>query len=639
MRRSFHNSAFIPATAGKLHTSYFILYALYFNQMSRKIVLISPPWFFKERVEFLSQNLAVGYLAGWLEKHGHQVSIIDALVEGADRLVEVDTDQGVINRAGLEYEAISGRIPKDTGIIGITAPFTNHAIIVRELSAILKRDHPDATIVLGGIYPSTLPKKALTEGVDYVVKGEGEIPLERLAKGDDPRDTKGVWFRDNSGVVVDGGTADMVEDLDNIPHPARHLLPMEKYFRLSGRGRVGERAATVFTTRGCPFDCTFCSIHPVYGRKWRARSPENVLDEIRQLKENYSIEHIEFEDDNLTLDIRRAEAIFDGMLGMGLKWSCSNGLRVDKLDERLLVKMKDAGCAALHLAIEHGDPEMLKIMDKKLSLSKIKEVTDICFRLGIPTVGFFIFCHPGETRKRFNRGLKFAKYLKKRGMSGVGVHLAQAYPGTRLFKMCEENGWLVHKDTEDRLHFPGDIYIETPDFDAEEVERRLRVAKTALDFPGFEAEETCYEKLISSLASLLLGKGLLKVGPVRLGNRFIRGFYGLETSAEGQKFRWSKANASITVNHAGKRTRRLVVSLLSPDTKRLRILADGILVFDDKINEGENELSVDLDGIQPVKGKFEIEFSTSRTIPSSSGINPEDNRELGVIIKWLKLSG
>jgi anaerobic magnesium-protoporphyrin IX monomethyl ester cyclase len=604
--------------------------------MPRNIVLINPPWFFEERVQFLSQNLAIGYLAAYLEKESHDVSVIDALVQGEHRLVDVQTKWGHIKRAGLLYEEIVERIPKETEIIGITAPFTHHAIIIRELSTALKKALPSVTIIVGGVYPSTMPEKALSEGVDYVVKGEGEIPLAKIAGGEDPAQIQGVWFRGKDGAIVSNGTAEMVHNLDDIPFPARHLLPMEKYHRLSSRGRVEERAATVITSRGCPFNCTFCSVHAVYGWTWRARSPQNVIDELKLLRDTFDIEHIEFEDDNLTLDIRRAEVIFDGMIGLGLAWSCSNGIRVDKLDRKLLVKMKASGCRVLTLAIEHGDPEMLKIMDKKLDLEKVEEVTSICFELGIPMVGFWVICHPGETRERFERGLKYAKNLKDRGMYGFGVHIAWPLPGTRLYRMCEKNGWLTYPDVDERLIFPGHYYIECPEFNAEEVLRRIVRAKTVLGVDGCYSESKT-EALMSILAGTLLGYRLLKVNPARLGNKFTKGLYPLERTPEGLTFKWSKPRSSITISPVSRRAKKLLVSMHSLADKQMTIKANDVIIYDDLIRNGDNELTIGLRKAYPLNGKLELEFITPPTIPCEAGMNSRDNRELGMVIRWLKL--
>lgn len=586
----------------------------------------------------MSQNLAIGYLAGFLEKEGHRVRIIDALAEGMDHIVDVETRWGKVKRAGLPYEEIACRIPEETGIIGITAPFTHHAIIVRELAAILKKACPYATIIIGGIYPSTLPEKALSPGVDYIIKGEGEIPIAAIAAGEDPLTIKGVWFRDENGEVVGNGTAEMVRQMDNIPFPARHLLPMEKYHRISGRGRLGKRSATIITSRGCPFNCTFCSVHAVYGWKWRARSPLNIISELKLLRDCFDIQHIEFEDDNLTLDIRRAGEIFDAMAGMGLTWSCSNGIRIDRLDRDLLMKIKKSGCTVLNLGIEHGDPEMLEIMNKNLDLKKVEEVISICIDLELPTVGFWVICHPGETRERFERGLEFFKKLKDRGMYGFGVHLAWPMPGTRLFDLCEKNGWLTSPDIEESLIFPGSFYIECPEFDAREALLRLEHARSVLDVKeGIQANRTVFAKARSAMAAMTLGYRIFSVNPAYLRDHDLKWFYPRETTPQGRVFRWSMPRSSVTIKPVRSGVKKVIMCMQSIADKQMTILANNIVIYDGRIHTGENELSIETGNIGSVNGHITLEFVTLPTIPSEIDPVSKDLRELGVIIWWIRL--
>lgn len=607
--------------------------------MPRNIVLIHPPWFFKKDVAFLSQNLALGYLAGFLLKKGHHVAIIDALAEGEGRIVNVKTPWGRIKQAGLSYEDIARRIPPETDIIGITAPFTHHAIIIRELSVVLKNAFPLAAILLGGVYPSTLPENALTGGVDYIIKGEGEIPLSRFADGEDPLRIRGLWYRDKKGGIIGSDSAEMVRSLDDIPFPARHLLPMEKYHRLSSRGRLGKRSATVITSRGCPFDCTFCSVHAVYGWQWRARSPENIIEELKLLRDRFGIEHIEFEDDNLTLDIRRAEAIFDGMTGLGLTWSCSNGIRIDRLDRALLVKMKESGCSVLNLGIEHGDPEMLGIMNKKLDLQKVEEVMATCLELEIPTVGFWVICHPGETRDHFERGLEYFKKLKDRGMYAFGVHPAWPLPGTRLYQMCRENGWLTVPDSEECLIFPGPFYIECPDFDRHEAARRLARARSVLEVNdetfGNASRLSAFR---SSIAAAALGYRFCKTNPAHLGDKHINGFYPPETTPNGFIFRWSKPRASIIIKPVSRKSKKLTAKIHSIQDKPIMISANGAVVFDGRVSRGTNELNIELGASSPFNGRISLELVTRPTIPKEMDPGSKDLRELGVVVRWLKLS-
>jgi magnesium-protoporphyrin IX monomethyl ester (oxidative) cyclase len=451
-------------------------------EKARKITFINPPWLFAHHREvIMSQCLGLGYLASFLELHGHHVEIIDALALGFDARKKIKTKYQDIIQVGLEYDQIVSLITEDSDYIGISAPFTNNAKIVKQLAKEIKRKFPDLPIILGGVYPSLSPKDAFDENIDYYVVGEGELPLLDFLNGQNPKTIQGIVSFGQS--ADDVKYAKIIEDLDQIPFPARQKLPMEKYLSFSSPRRDLKRTASIITSRGCPFDCDFCSIHSITGYKWRMRSAENVLDEINQMINKYNIEQIEFEDDNLTLNRERIKQIVSGIMDINQKsrpisWSVPNGVRVDTLDEQLLQDIKNSNCSNINLAIESGDPEILKKMNKKLSLDKVVEVAKMCKKLGIFTSAFFMVGYPGETRQSFNKTIEFVRKLKAIGVDQFYASITRAYPGTKLYKECIVNGYM--EDIKDRENlFLGNILhwenaIITPDFDTKEVLRRYK---------------------------------------------------------------------------------------------------------------------------------------------------------------------
>jgi len=492
------------------------------------VTLIAPPWYYKNpwipSVEGLSQNLGLGYLAAYLIQHSHKVTVIDGLTDGIDNIVQAQTKYEKPYRIGLDYEEILDRIPNNTDLVGITVPFTNNAQIVHEISQLIKKRHPSISIVQGGVYPSTLPYKALTDSVDFVVRGEGETPILQLLSGIDPMKIKGLVFR-KEGKIVDNGRAEQIKDLDSIPFPARELFPMERYMTWSPRGTVSKRTVCVITSRGCPYDCTFCSIHPMYGYQWRVRSPENVIEEIRYLVDRYKVEHIEFEDDNLTLHKKRAAEIFDRLidLNLGITWSAHNGVRIDTLERWLLEKIKASGCTELSLPIESGDPEVLKDMQKKLELEETIQVLKDCQELGIQTVGMLIVGYPNETQESFQRTLAFLKECKKYGLKTCAPFIVKAYPATALYNYCKEKGWLDPR-IDDHLFFSDatDDYVSviTPHFTREDViKRRDMVLKMFDPVAYYMARMSGLKRIIKKYvpervlvtAKYLTNRGLSKV--------------------------------------------------------------------------------------------------------------------------------
>ncbi len=429
----------------------------------------------------LPQNLGLGYIASYLEKYGHNVKIIDSLAEGYENVVKCEKYGEIFYRVGLEYSDIAKKIPTNTDIVGITAPFTNTTLIIKELSSVVKKLLPAKPIVIGGIFPSTLSHEAVMLDVDYVIRGEGETPFLELASGKDPANIKGLVFKKGS-TVIDNGVAYQIKNLDEIPFPARHFLPMEKYLRISPRGERNRCTASIITSRGCPYDCTFCSIHSMYGYKYRYRSPENVLQEIKILIEQYDINHIEFEDDNLTLNIKRAQAIFEGIINLDRKitWAAPNGIRIDTLTWEMLETIKMSGCISLNLAVESGDPFILQKMNKKSDLTKIEEVTKMCGKLGIITKGCFILGYPGEDRESYEKSISYAKQLREAGMSVFYFNIIQPLPGTKLYQECLDNNYLIDRAAQKRLFLGNKVHITTKELSKTEVMRRVRNANHKL---------------------------------------------------------------------------------------------------------------------------------------------------------------
>ncbi len=435
-----------------------------------KITLINPPWYISQR-QFLrerklSQCLGLGYIASYLTLHGHKVEIIDALAEAANSVTEVSYKNQTLLRVGLSYNAVVNRIPEDTELIGVSVPFTNLSTIAKDLCSYIKKKYPRIPIVVGGMHASTFPYDMLDENINYVIRGEGEISMLELASGKDPRKIKGLVYRMNSE-LFDNGLAEQIDNLDQIPFPLRSPELIERYLSCSPRGQRNKRSLSVITSRGCPYDCNFCSVHPVFGYSWRARSPENVLQEISYYIDRYGTNHIEFEDDNLTLDTKRAEEIFDRILSLNTKitWAVNNGLRVDTLCFNLIEKMKKTGCIQVNLAIESGNQRVLDLMNKRLSLKKAEEVVGLCDKLKVPTLAFFLVGYPGETRETFSATVRYIKRLKKKGLKKVGAMIVNAYPGTKLYHYCKQKGYLA-RDIDEHIFVESDyVSITTEDFD------------------------------------------------------------------------------------------------------------------------------------------------------------------------------
>ncbi|KXA99004.1 hypothetical protein AKJ42_03885, partial [candidate division MSBL1 archaeon SCGC-AAA261C02] len=314
-------------------------------------VLISPPAGSAIESRFGSVGIPAGaYLAPILEDEGHKVKIIDSSTMGYN-----------LEDVKQELKEFS---PEFVGISSLTTSIYQAYGVAKAA----KELEPDCTTVIGGAHATSAAEEVLGEcpHIDIAVRGEGEETLRELVSSKNLSSIKGITYRED-GEIVENEDRKIIRDLDLLPFPAYHLLPMEKY-------KVGGiKYATMMTSRGCPFDCIFCSSSEICGKTWRAKSPERVLDQIRLLKEEYGRREIEFLDDTFTLDNERARKICDLLIegGLDVSWSCSS--RVDTIDNSLAEKLKEAGCHTVYMGIESGVQKILDKLKKGITLEQVKK--------------------------------------------------------------------------------------------------------------------------------------------------------------------------------------------------------------------------------------------------------------------------
>lgn len=426
--------------------------------------------------------MGIASLAAFLrERTDLEVAVLDSVVEGYDTIEDLDEDTV---KFGLPFDRIQARIEEfSPDLLGVSTIFSSQFPFVREIAKRARRSDPGVFIVTGGTYPSFLPERALsTSEADAVVIGEGELPLEgiigRINEGQSLSGLKGVAFREN-GRIAANKKRWLVEDLDSLPLPARDLFPVEQYFKVNlpmqaiSRHR---RNLSVATSRGCPYRCRFCSSTIHWGSRYRMRSVEKVLEELALIKQRYDVREIKFEDDNLTFDQDRAKALFRGMVERDLTfhWNTPNGIAVRHLDDEMLDLMKQSGCYELTLAVESGDPDVLKnIIKKPLDLGEARAAAARIKAHGIETAGYFIVGFPGETRAQIENTLRLALELR---LDRVYIFMYTPLPGTPLAEEALEKG-LVREgfdfENENNYFLPS---VKLPDLSWEDLVRMQRRA-------------------------------------------------------------------------------------------------------------------------------------------------------------------
>ena len=421
--------------------------------------------------------IGLAYVAAVLEKD-HDVCIVDSPTEGRLNLQEVD---GTTYRVGLSNKEIAGRVERwSADIVIIEIPFSGWAKAAFEVASAVKGVDESIITVLDGLHPSARPEDCLANSdVDFVVIGEPENTVFELVDAlekdtVDFKEIRGIGFV-SDGVPVFTSSRGVIEDLDSLPFPARHLLPMTQYFdavkQTPLRGQVSKPWTLVVTSRGCPYNCVFCTHHVVWGSKWRGRSPENVVDELEKVILAYGVKQIDFLDDNMTFDRERMERICDLIVERGLRfeWFTPNGVRADTLDEKLLRKMKQAGCKKIRVAPESGVQRVVdEIIGKNLDLKSVERAVALCKKVGIKVGCFFVIGLIGETKEEIRATISFAYKLRQLGAESFVFSIATPVYGTRLYEEAKQGGFLRGCFSDDALAAVEPL-IETPEFSADDL--------------------------------------------------------------------------------------------------------------------------------------------------------------------------
>lgn len=394
-----------------------------------KVLFVNPPQT-ASKYKFMgviAPPLGIAYMAGVLQENNIDVEILDASAEDMDFK---DVEKELLKRK-----------PDLVALTALT-PTIGRAL---ETAQVVKETLPDSIVVMGGYHPTFNFIETLEdENVDIVIRGEGEYIMLNLVQALENQsslhDVKGIVFEDkNSKEIVVNPEAPLIQDLDELPFPALNLLPMKKYLLLD----MDTHMTTMITTRGCPMQCSFCSSAAMHGKKIRERSVENIVDEIEYLNTNYDIDTIAFMDDTFTLKKRKVMAICDEILKRNIEimWGCTS--RVDTLNEKLLKKMKEAGCITIFIGVESADQQQLDNMCKNTTIAKIENAFKIAHKLKIRTIASVALGMPGDTKEIMNKTVKFVHKLKP---NYAIYSLATPYPGTRFYKEAFEKNLIKIKD-------------------------------------------------------------------------------------------------------------------------------------------------------------------------------------------------
>ncbi len=401
-----------------------------------RVLLINPYYPISETP---SPPLGLAFLASALEADGVEVKILDLVVYPYNRQI--------LESILMDFK------PQMVGATAVTMTFNNAIEVIRDV----RRIDPQILTVMGGPHVTFCARDTLNDfpELDVIVKGEGEETIVELARAAGSRQQwdaiNGIAFR-NGSEICHTADRELVQDLDSLPAPARHLLAL-------GRYRALGMPISLTTSRGCPFKCIFCVGRKMVGAKVRYRNPVEVVNELEYLS-TLNFNQINIADDLFTANKKHCRAVCDEIIKRGLSIKWTSFARVDTVSEELLKKMKTAGCTAVSFGIESANPDILKAIKKGITLQQVVEAVEACNRAGVIPHASFILGLPGETPDTIKETMKFGERLKSVGLS-YGFHLLAPFPGTAVREQSSDYGIRILTDDWSEYHANRAI-VETP---------------------------------------------------------------------------------------------------------------------------------------------------------------------------------
>lgn len=471
-----------------------------------KLLLMVPPAFTMKNWREINPlpPMGLGYLASIAERLGVEVKILDCLMLGYDQ--EEYVSENLI-RLGLTETEIKEQIMQfKPDMVGINCQFSRQHMIYHQIFSLIKKIDRQIIVVAGGSHTTVCPKDVLSDdNCDYIFIGEAEESFHNfilsLQQGTDISHIDGLGWKDNDKLNLNQKLG-FVKVLDSLPFPAYHLMELDKYFGIyaSHGKRHKKRFCPIITSRGCPAKCSFCSANKVWGNHYRMRSVENVLEEMRLLKDKYGIEEIMFEDDNVTANPQRAKELFSKMVteNFNFVWDTPNGVGVWSMDEEMIDLMKKSGCIMLNFPVESGSQRVLKdIIKKPLNLEKVKELIKYCKKIGLDHSMFLVIGMPGEKLSDIWESFKFAAEC---GCFFPHVSVATPYPGSELYENCVNNGYFSRPFSLDDL-FIRSFLISTPDWNEKDLKKILLKGNLYLKFKRMVDNPTAVIEYIQKIIS------------------------------------------------------------------------------------------------------------------------------------------
>jgi len=425
--------------------------AEYLKGRMSKVTIVRIPSLFATRALTLTAvpPIGIAYVASSLRLAGHEVKVVDSIGDALEQYYYFGVKNLYVN--GLTTDQILQRIPTDSEFIGVSFPFSNEWPLAKRVCLAIKKRFPQAILFAGGEHATAMPEHCLLDCPDlhYIILGEGEETVvdlvNTLSVDGDVSKVAGIAFHQKDGELFYTNKRNRMLAIDEIPHPAWDLIPLENY--LAGGYSYGVnigRTIPLIATRGCPYQCTFCSNPQMWTTRWLARVPLKVVEEMEEYIRQYRVENFDFYD--LTAVVRKDWIIeFCKLLierKLNITWQLPSGTRSEALDEEVTGLLYNSGCRNLTYAPESGSPEILKKIKKKINPDRMIASMKSAITNKINIKANIIVGFPGERLRNILETYKFIVRMALIGVDDVSVWTFTAYPGSEIFHDLQKQGRL-----------------------------------------------------------------------------------------------------------------------------------------------------------------------------------------------------
>jgi radical SAM superfamily enzyme YgiQ (UPF0313 family) len=413
---------------------------------ARPICLVRPPAVETFRFSSLSITppLGLAYVAGALDAAGHDVRLVDAVTEAPHQHTRYFRGYLV----GLRADQIVELLPDDPKLVGITVVFTHEWPSIVRLIEAIKARFPGVPVVLGGEHVTSMPEFCLlTSPADYLVLGEGEETLlelvDALDRGTPPAELVGVAYRDGDEAVVNARRARTL-DIDDIAPPAWHLVDLDTYHenRWMGGMYSSTKSVPILATRGCPYQCTYCSAPNMWTPRWIPRDPKKVVDEIEHYMQTMGARNFPFQD--LTAIIKRDWILeFCRELlarGLDITWQMPTGTRSEAIDAEVAGLLRETNMISMAYAPESGSETTRQLIKKKMKSDRMFESMQAAVDAGLNVMVFMVIGFPHDTDEHIGENLPFFERIAEIGINDAAVGFYMALPGTQIFESLYDSG-------------------------------------------------------------------------------------------------------------------------------------------------------------------------------------------------------